>query len=112
MKKIEAIIRPSKLEEVIEALERAGIVGMTVTDVRGCGKQKGYVEVYRGIPRKINLLPKVKIEMAVADGMVEKVIEAVVKASYTGNVGDGKVFVYSLEECVRVRTGERGEDAI
>ncbi|HHV61625.1 MAG TPA: P-II family nitrogen regulator [Firmicutes bacterium] len=112
MKKIEAIIRPSKLEEVMDALENAGIVGMTVTDVRGCGKQKGYVEVYRGIPHKINLLPKIKIEMVISDDRVEKVIDAVVKAAYTGNVGDGKVFVYPLEECVRVRTGERGEDAI
>ena len=112
MKKIEAIIRPSRFEQVKDELESIGIHGMTVTEVKGCGKQKGYVEVYRGTERKINLLPKIKIELIVTDEQEEEVVKAIMNAARTGAIGDGKIFIYPLADCVRVRTGERGANAI
>jgi nitrogen regulatory protein P-II 2 len=115
MKLIVAIIRPEKLEAVQAALNEHDIYLMTVTDVRGCGRQRGFTEVYRGTEIQVRLLPKLKIEMAVNDAFVEAAIEAIVHASRTGDtgqVGDGKIFVLSLEDCVRIRTGERGGQAI
>ncbi len=115
MKLIVAIIRPEKLEAVQAALNEHDIYLMTVTDVRGCGRQRGFTEVYRGAEIQVRLLPKLKIEMAVNDAFVEAAIEAIVHASRTGDtgqVGDGKIFVLSLEDCVRIRTGERGGQAI
>ncbi len=112
MKKIEALIRPTRLEEVKNSLGRFGIHGMTVTQVMGCGLQKGRTQVYRGAEYSINLLPKIKIEVVVRDADVEEVIGVISSAARTGEIGDGKVFVYPLETAVRIRTGERGEDAI
>lgn len=112
MKKIEALIRPARLEEVKNDLGRFGIHGMTVTQVMGCGLQKGHTQVYRGAEYSINLLPKIKIEVVVRDADVEEVIGIISSAARTGEIGDGKVFVYPLETAVRIRTGERGEDAI
>lgn len=112
MKKIEALIRPTRLEEVKNGLGRFGIHGMTVTQVMGCGLQKGHTQVYRGAEYSINLLPKIKIEVVVRDADVEEVIGIISSAARTGEIGDGKVFVYPLETAVRIRTGERGEDAI
>ena len=115
MKLIVAIIRPEKLEAVQAALNEHDIYLMTVTDVRGCGRQRGFTEVYRGTEIQVRLLPKLKIEMAVNDAFVEAAIEAIVHASRTGDtgqVGDGKIFVLSLEDCVRIRTGESGPEAI
>ena len=112
MKKIEAIIKPFKLDEVKEALQEAGIQGLSVTEVKGFGRQKGHTELYRGAEYVVDFLPKVKIEVAVADGVVEQTIEAVTKAANTGKIGDGKVFVTALEQVIRIRTGETGEDAI
>ena len=112
MKKIEAIINPFKLDEVKDALVEIGIGGMTVTEVRGFGQQKGHTEIYRGTEYVIDFLPKVKIEVVVKDEDVEKVIETIMKAAQTGRVGDGKIFVIPVEEVVRIRTGERGEQAI
>ena len=115
MKLIVAIIRPEKLEAVQAALNEHDIYLMTVTDVRGCGRQRGFTEVYRGTEIQVRLLPKLKIEMAVNDAFVEAAIEAIVHASRTGDtgqVGDGKIFVLSLEDCVRIRTGERGGQAL
>lgn len=112
MKKIEALIRPTRLEDVKHALGKFGIHGLTVTQVMGCGLQKGHTQVYRGAEYSIHLLPKIKIEIVVGDADVEKVIDVISSAARTGEIGDGKVFVSPLETAVRIRTGERGEDAI
>jgi nitrogen regulatory protein P-II 1 len=112
MKKIEAIIQPERLEDVKEELFRAGVFKMTVSRVKGCGQQKGYTESYRGLIYKVNLLPKVKIEIAVNEDFVEPTIEAIVKGANTGNIGDGKIFVMDLLQCIRIRTGQRGSEAI
>jgi nitrogen regulatory protein P-II 1 len=112
MKLIVAIIKPFKLEEVKEALAAAGIEGMTVTEVKGFGRQKGHTEIYRGSEYTVDFLPKVKLEVAVADDAAAKAIDAIVGAAKTGKIGDGKVFVLPIDEVVRIRTGERGEAAI
>jgi nitrogen regulatory protein P-II 1 len=112
MKLIVAIIKPFKLEEVKEALAAAGIEGMTVTEVKGFGRQKGHTEIYRGSEYTVDFLPKVKLEVAVADETAAKAIDAIVGAAKTGKIGDGKVFVLPIDEVVRIRTGERGEEAI
>ncbi|AEE96679.1 P-II family nitrogen regulator [Mahella australiensis] len=112
MKKIEAIIRPEKLDDVKEALNAYGIFGMTVTQVMGCGRQKGRKEVYRGVELNINLLPKIKIEVAANDQDVDKIIDVVSTAARTGQIGDGKIFVYDIENIIRIRTGDTGENAI
>ena len=112
MKKIEAIIKPFKLDDVKEALTEIGIIGMTVMEVRGFGRQKGHTELYRGSEYTIDFLPKVKVELVVADSLVSKVVETIIAAAKTGSIGDGKVFILPVEEAVRIRTGERGEDAI
>ncbi|HEX2482218.1 MAG TPA: P-II family nitrogen regulator [Methylomirabilota bacterium] len=112
MKKIEAIIKPFKLDDVKEALTEIGVIGMTVMEVRGFGRQKGHTELYRGSEYTIDFLPKVKVELVVADALVPKVVETIIAAAKTGSIGDGKVFVLPVEEAVRIRTGERGEDAI
>ncbi|ACX52968.1 nitrogen regulatory protein P-II [Ammonifex degensii KC4] len=112
MKKIEAIIRPEKLEAVKDSLGKFGIHGMTVYQVMGCGTQRGWTEVYRGREYSINLLPKVKVEIAVPDHQVEEVVKLILEVARTGEIGDGKIFVSNLEDAVRVRTGERGEGAL
>jgi nitrogen regulatory protein P-II 1 len=112
MKKIEAIIRPHKLDEVREALMEAGVRGMTVQEVRGLGRQRGHTEVYRGSEYKIDLLPKIKIEIVVADEHAEQVIAAILRVGKTGEVGDGKIFVSSVEEAIRIRTEEAGDSAV
>jgi nitrogen regulatory protein P-II 1 len=112
MKKIEAIIKPFKLDEVKSALTKIGVQGMTVTEVKGFGRQKGHTEVYRGAEYKIDFLPKAKIEMIVTDEMVSQVIETIERAAKTGKIGDGKIFVSPIEEVIRIRTGERGRDAL
>jgi nitrogen regulatory protein P-II 1 len=111
MKKIEAIIKPFKLDEVREALSEIGVTGLTVTEVKGFGRQKGHTELYRGAEYVVDFLPKVKVEVIVADGLVERAIEAVEKAARTGKIGDGKIFVTGVEQVVRIRTGESGEAA-
>lgn len=112
MKKIEAIIKPFKLEEVKEALSDLGIEGMTVTEVKGFGRQKGHTEIYRGSEYTVDFLPKIKIEVVIADSVVESATVAIVKAAKTGKIGDGKVFVYPIDEAIRIRTDETGEKAI
>jgi nitrogen regulatory protein PII len=112
MKKIEAIIKPFKLEEVKEALSDLGIEGMTVTEVKGFGRQKGHTEIYRGSEYTVDFLPKIKIEVVLADGIVENAAAAVTKAAKTGKIGDGKVFISPIEEAIRIRTDETGEKAI
>jgi len=112
MKMICAIFRPHRLQEVKEALSDAGIVGLTVTDVRGAGRQKGQVERYRGSEYRIDLVPKLKLELAVEDEQAEIVIKVIRDAAHTGEIGDGKIFVYSLEDSMRIRTGERGESSL
>jgi nitrogen regulatory protein P-II 1 len=112
MKKIEAIIKPFKLDEVKDALNAIGIQGMTVTEVKGFGRQKGHVELYRGAEYDISFIPKVKMEIVVSDAMTEKVVAAIQEKAKTGKIGDGKIFVSSLEQIVRIRTGETGETAI
>ena len=112
MKKIEAIIQPFKLDDVKEALKAIGIDGMTITEVRGHGRQKGHKEVYRGQEYNVDLLPKVKVEVVLVDDMVAKALEAIERAAKTGRIGDGKIFVTSVDEVVRIRTGERGEPAL
>ena len=112
MKKIEAIIKPFKLDEVKEALGRIGIEGLTVTEVKGFGRQKGHTELYRGAEYVVDFLPKIKLEIVITEDLVEKVIEAIVGAANTGKIGDGKIFVLPLEEAVRIRTGERGAEAV
>ena len=112
MKKVEAIIKPFKLDDVREALSDIGITGMTATEVKGFGRQKGHTELYRGAEYVVDFLPKVKLEAAVKDEMVDQAIEAISKAANTGKIGDGKIFVYDLEQAVRIRTGESGVDAL
>ncbi len=112
MKKVEAIIKPFKLDEVKDALVEIGIGGMTVTEVRGFGQQKGHTEIYRGTEYVIDFLPKVKIEVIVRDEEVEKVVETIMKTAQTGRVGDGKIFIIPVEDVIRIRTGERGNQAI
>ncbi|MFN3396129.1 MAG: P-II family nitrogen regulator [Thermodesulfovibrionales bacterium] len=112
MKKIEAIIKPFKLDEVKDALNNIGIQGMTVTEVKGFGRQKGYIEIYRGREYEVRFLPKVKIEIIVPNTLVDAVISEIIEKAKTGNVGDGKIFVYPVEDVIRIRTGERGEEAI
>ena len=112
MKKIEAIIKPFKLDEVKDALNAIGIQGMTVTEVKGFGRQKGHVELYRGAEYDISFIPKVKIEVVVAEGVVEQVVSTIQEKAKTGKIGDGKIFISKLEDIVRIRTGERGETAI
>ena len=112
MKMIMAIIKPFKLDDVREALADAGITGITVTEVKGFGRQKGHTELYRGAEYVVDFLPKVKVEVAVTDDQVDKVTEAIVKAAGTGKIGDGKVFVYALDRVVRIRTGELDSDAL
>jgi nitrogen regulatory protein PII len=112
MKKIEAIIKPFKLDEVKDALHAIGIQGMTVTEVKGFGRQKGHIEVYRGTEYEVAFLPKVKIEVVVPDSITDNVISTIVDKAKTGNIGDGKIFIYPLEDVIRIRTGEKGEVAI
>ena len=112
MRKIEAIIKPFKLDEVKEALHGIGIQGMTVTEVKGFGRQKGHTELYRGAEYVVDFLPKLKIEIAVSDEMADKTVQVIVESASTGRIGDGKIFVLPIEETVRIRTGERGPDAV
>ncbi len=112
MKKIEAIIKPFKLDEVKDALSSMGVSGMTVTEVKGFGRQKGHVEVYRGTEYEVTFLPKAKLEVVVPDAIIDKVISTIIDKAKTGNIGDGKIFIYSLEDVIRIRTGDRGEAAI
>ena len=112
MKRVEAIIRPVRFEAVKEALNDIGVYGMTVTDVRGFGRQQGHTEKYRGSTYTVNLLPKIKIEVGVPDSQVEEVVSAILEAAHTGEIGDGKIFIAEVEEVVRIRTGERGESAL
>ena len=112
MKLITAIIKPFKMDDVREALSEIGVAGVTATEVKGFGRQKGHTELYRGAEYVVDFLPKVKLEIAVADGMVDKAVGTIVKAANTGKIGDGKIFVSNLEQVIRIRTGETGEDAI
>ncbi len=112
MKKIEAIIKPFKLDEVREALSEIGVTGLTVTEVKGFGRQKGHTELYRGAEYVVDFLPKIKLEIVVADNIVEPAIDAIIKAAGTGKIGDGKIFVMPVEQVVRIRTGETGEAAV
>jgi nitrogen regulatory protein PII len=112
MKKIEAIIRPFRIDDVREALGEIGVKGMTLTEVKGYGRQKGHTELYRGSEYQIDFLPKLKLEIVVADKMVEQVVDVILKAAKTGQVGDGKIFISTIDDVVRVRTGESGEDAL
>ena len=112
MKLIKAIIKPFKLEEVKDALSEIGVEGMTVSEVKGFGRQKGHTEIYRGSEYTVDFLPKVKLEIAIADDLVTKVVDAIVSAAQTGKIGDGKVFIIPVEEAVRIRTGEKGEIAL
>jgi nitrogen regulatory protein P-II 1 len=112
MKKIEAIIKPFKLDEVKEALHEIGLQGITVTEAKGFGRQKGHTELYRGAEYVVDFLPKIKIEIVTDDGLVERAIEAIQKAAHTGRIGDGKIFLSSVEDAIRIRTGETGSEAI
>src|SRR4249919_3440669 len=112
MKKIEAIIKPFKLDEVKQKLTSVGITGMTISEVKGFGRQKGHTELYRGAEYTVDFLPKVKVEVILADVMVDKAIDALIKAARTGKIGDGKIFVTDVSQVVRIRTGETGEDAV
>jgi len=112
MKQITAIVKPFKLEEVREALAEVGVTGLTVTEVKGFGRQKGHTELYRGAEYVVDFLPKVKVEVVVPDSLVDKVVSVICQSAKTGSIGDGKVFVLSLGEAIRIRTGEKGEDAI
>jgi nitrogen regulatory protein PII len=112
MKKIEAIIQPFKLDDVKDALNEVGVYGMTVTEVRGFGRQKGHKEAYRGTEYTVEFLPKTKIEVAVADNLAAKVVETILRTAKTGNIGDGKIFVTTLSEVIRIRTGETGDRAL
>ncbi len=112
MKKIEAIIKPFKLDEVKEALHEVGVKGLTVIEAKGFGRQKGHTELYRGAEYVVDFLPKVKVEVVVEDNMLERAVEAIQHAAYTGRIGDGKIFVCNIEEVLRIRTGEKGPDAI
>ena len=112
MKLISAIIKPFKLDDVREALSGVGVQGITVTDVKGFGRQKGHTELYRGAEYVVDFLPKIKIEVAVGEEIVEQVVETIAKAAHTGKIGDGKIFVYGLEQAIRIRTNETGKDAL
>ena len=112
MKKIEAIIKPFKLDEVKEALQEAGVQGLSVTEVKGFGRQKGHTELYRGAEYVVDFLPKIKVEVAIQDDQVDAVIDAIVRAAHTGKIGDGKIFVTTLEQVLRIRTGETGDVAL
>jgi len=112
MKKIEAIIKPFKLDEVREALSEIGVTGLTASEVKGFGRQKGHTELYRGAEYVVDFLPKVKLEVVVADSLLERAVEAVINAAHTGKIGDGKIFVTAVEQVVRIRTGESGEAAV
>ena len=112
MKKIEAIIKPFKLEEVKEALHEAGVSGMTITEVKGFGRQKGHTEIYRGTEYTVDFLPKIKLDLVVEDGLAAKAVAAILGAAKTGKIGDGKIFVSAIEEAIRIRTEERGEHAV
>ncbi len=112
MKKIEAVVKPFKLDEVREALSEIGVTGLTVTEVKGFGRQKGHTELYRGAEYVVDFLPKVKVEVVLQDELVERAIDAIVKAARTGKIGDGKIFVTDVEQVIRIRTGESGEAAV
>nr|WP_294840154.1 P-II family nitrogen regulator [uncultured Methylotenera sp.] len=112
MKKIEAIIKPFKLDEVREALSEIGVNGLTVTEVKGFGRQKGHTELYRGAEYVVDFLPKIKLELVVADAIVDSAVDAIINAAHTGKIGDGKIFVSNVEQVVRIRTGETGEAAV
>jgi nitrogen regulatory protein P-II 1 len=113
MKKIEAIIRPTKFDEVVQGLSEAGITcGMTITEVKGFGRQKGFVEIYRGREYEIRFIPKIKIEIVLNDELVEKAISVIIEKAKTGEVGDGKIFIFNLEDAIRIRTGQRGKEAL
>jgi nitrogen regulatory protein P-II 1 len=112
VKKVEAIIKPFKLDEVKQALSEVGVAGLTATEVKGFGRQKGHTELYRGAEYVVDFLPKVKVEVVVSDAMAAKVVEVIERAAKTGRIGDGKIFVVPVEEVIRIRTGERGEDAL
>ena len=112
MKKIEAVIKPFKLDEVRESLSEIGVNGLTVTEVKGFGRQKGHTELYRGAEYVVDFLPKIKIELVVADDMVEPAMDAIIKAAHTGKISDGKIFVTNVEQVLRIRTGETGESAV
>ena len=112
MKKIEAIIKPFKLDEVREALYEIGIMGMTATEVKGFGRQKGHTELYRGAEYIVDFLPKIKLDIVVSDKMVNKVVETITKTAQTGKIGDGKIFIMNVEEAIRIRTGEKGDTAV
>ncbi len=112
MKKIEAVVKPFKLDEVREALSEIGVTGLTVTEVKGFGRQKGHTELYRGAEYVVDFLPKVKVEVVVSDKLVEQAIEAIVRAARTGKIGDGKIFVTTVEQVIRIRTGETDEAAV
>ena len=112
MKRITAVIKPFKLDEVREALAEVGLTGLTVTEVKGFGRQKGHTELYRGAEYVVDFLPKVKVEVVIADALLEKAMDAIIKAAHTGKIGDGKIFVYDVSHVVRIRTGETGEDAV
>jgi nitrogen regulatory protein P-II 1 len=112
MKKVEAIVKPFKLDEVKDALNEIGIQGMTVTEVKGFGRQKGHTELYRGAEYVIDFIPKIKVEIVTSDSLVQKVVDTIEKVARTGKIGDGKIFVYAVEDVIRIRTGERGEAAL
>ncbi len=112
MKKIEAIIKPFKLDEVKEALQEIGLTGMTVTEARGFGRQKGHTELYRGAEYVVDFLPKIKLELVLANDQVDRAVEAIQQAAYTGRIGDGKIFISPVEQVIRIRTGETGRDAV
>ncbi|MCH2114085.1 MAG: P-II family nitrogen regulator [Pirellulales bacterium] len=112
MKKVEAVVRPNKLEDIKDALTKQGVAGMTVTEVRGFGRQKGHSETYRGTEYTVDFLPKVKIEVVVSDDKAQSVLDTVIKTAQTGQIGDGKIFVADLDQIVRIRTGETGEEAV
>jgi nitrogen regulatory protein P-II 1 len=112
MKKIEAVIKPFKLEEVKEALTEIGVEGLTVSEVKGFGRQKGHTEIYRGSEYTVDFLPKVKIEIVLADALIDKAVETIIKAAKTGKIGDGKIFILPVEEAIRIRTEEKGEKAV
>jgi nitrogen regulatory protein P-II 1 len=112
MKKIEAIIKPFKLEDVKEALNKVGVQGLTVTEAKGYGRQKGHTELYRGAEYVVDFLPKVKVEIVIEDGLLQAAVDAIQQAAHSGKIGDGKIFVSSVEEVIRIRTGEKGADAV
>ena len=112
MKKIEAIIKPFKLDEVKDALQEVGVQGITVTEAKGFGRQKGHTELYRGAEYVVDFLPKIKLEVIVADNILEQTVEAIQKAAHTGRIGDGKIFISNIDQVIRIRTGEKGKDAV